>query len=301
MTKGVFLHRADSIYDDFPEERYQFPNSYYSRAVQFIGDWIIYKEPEKAGRQGYFAVAKVENIVPDPTKPDMYLALIEPGSYLPLERNVPFKDHDGVVERGVLNDEGIISGRAQAAVRPLSDADFNRIVGRGIPDSDELLPRQGFYEDTELPNRLREETTPFVYDFERDRVTYLTSRPVRDRVFRSKILEAYDCRCALTGFQFINGGGRAEAEAAHIKPVEHAGPDTVSNGLALSGTVHWMFDRGLLSLSDDLQILISSAINDQDGVRKVLNSSLRANDPVEGRFRPHPRYLAWHRDNCFKP
>ncbi len=300
MTKGVFLHRADSIYDDFPEERYQFPKSYYTRAVQFIGDWIVYKEPEKAGRQGYFAVAKVEQIIPDPTKADMYLALIEPGSFLPFERNVAFSGPDGVVEHGVLNEHGNISGRAQAAVRPISNADFNRILERGIPAGDELLPRQGTYEIEHKTDLVREEATPFVYDFERDRVSYLTSRPVRDRVFRSKILEAYDCRCALTGFQFINGGGRAEAEAAHIKPVEHAGPDTVSNGLALSGTVHWMFDRGLLSLSDDLEILISSAINDQDGIRKVLNPSLRANEPVTGRHRPHPRYLAWHRDNCFK-
>lgn len=300
MTKGVFLHRADSIYDDFPEERYQFPKSYYSRAVQFIGDWIIYKEPEKAGRQGYFAVAKVEQIVPDPTKPDMYLALIEPGSYLPFERNVPFKDWDGVVERGVLNEDGNISGRAQAAVRPISNADFNRIIDRGIPEADDLLPREGTYDQELEANRFKEEVAPFVYDFERDRISYLTSRPVRDRVFRSKILDAYDSRCALTGFKFINGGGRAEAEAAHIKPVEHAGPDTVSNGIALSGTVHWMFDRGLLSLSDDLEILISSSINDQDGIRKVLNPNLKAQEPLEPRFRPHPRYLEWHRESCFK-
>ena len=300
MTKGVFLHRADSIYDDFPEERYQFPKSYYSRAVQFIGDWIIYKEPEKAGRQGYFAMAKVEQIIPDPSKNDMYLALIEQGSFELFERNVSFSDQDGVVERGVLNEDGKISGRAQAAVRPISNSDFNRILERGFSDGDELLPRQGTYETDQETNLVREEAMPFVYNFERDRVSYLTSRPVRDRVFRSKILEAYDSRCALTGYQFINGGGRAEAEAAHIKPVEHAGPDTVSNGLALSGTVHWMFDRGLLSLSDDLEILISNAINDQDGIRKVLNPSLRANKPLEGRHRPHHRYLAWHRDNCFK-
>ena len=50
----------------------------------------------------------------------MYLALIEPGSYLPFERPVPFSDAEGVVERGVLNEAGRISGRAQAAVRPIS-------------------------------------------------------------------------------------------------------------------------------------------------------------------------------------
>ncbi len=146
MTKGLFLHRADSIYDDLPEERYQFPKSYLSRAVQFIGDWIVYYEPVKAGKQGYYAVAKVEEIVPDPSRPDMYLALIEPGSYLPFERSVPFKDRDGLVERGVLNDRGNISGRAQAAVRPLSDQDFNRIIARSIPDDDMLLPRNGSYQ-----------------------------------------------------------------------------------------------------------------------------------------------------------
>jgi len=300
MTRGVFLHRADSRYDDFPEERYQFPKPYLSRASQFVGDWIVYYEPVKAGRQGYFATAKVERIVPDATAGDMYVALIEPGTYLPFERNVPFRDPSGLVEQGLLNEAGAISGRAQAAVRPLSNADFNRIIARGIPEQDDLLPRTGSYEPDVLGNVVREESAPFVFDFERDRATYLTSRPVRDRVFRSRVLEAYDARCALTGLKFINGGGRAEAEAAHIKPVEQAGPDVVSNGIALSGTVHWMLDRGLLSLSDDLEILVSRAINDQESVRKVLNSDLLAHVPADQRLRPHPRYLQWHREHCFK-
>jgi len=300
MTKGVFLHRSDSRYDDFPEERYQFPKPYLSRASQFVGDWIVYYEPVKAGKQGYFAVARVEKIIPDPTQRDMFLALIEPGSYLPFEVNVPFRDDAGWIEKGLLNDAGAISGRAQSAVRPLSNADFNAIVARGIPDEDSLLPRVGQYDDISRSSLIQEEAAPFIYDFERDRASYLTSRPVRDRVFRHKVLEAYDARCALTGMKFINGGGRAEAEAAHIKPVEHAGPDTVSNGIALSGTVHWMFDRGLISLSDDLEILISRAVNDQESVRKVLNPDLRALLPGEGRLRPHPKYLGWHREHCFK-
>ena len=32
-----------------------------------------------------------------------------------------------------------------------------------------------------------------------------------------------------------------------------------------------MFDRGLISLSDDSRILLSSKINDIDGVRKIIN------------------------------
>ena len=88
----------------------------------------------------------------------------------------------------------------------------------------------------------------------RERVNQLTNRAVRDRNFRKNVLRAYGERCAITGLRLINGGGRAEVEAAHIRPVEYDGPDIVSNGLALSGTAHWMFDRGLVGLADDLAI-----------------------------------------------
>lgn len=299
MTRGVFLHREDSRYDDRPAAQYQFPSQYLSRASQFVGDWIVYYEPIRGPTgKGYYAIARVAQIVPDPTAPNMYIALIEPGSYLPFEKSVPFSGADGVVERGVLNEAGKISGRAQAAVRPISIEDFNRILDLGIPDEAPLLPREGnVFERT--PGTLREEPTPFL-DAGRDRVSYYTSRLVRDRVFRRVVLDAYDCRCAVTGLKFINGGGRAEVEAAHIKPVERDGPDDPRNGLALSGTAHWMFDRGLISLADDLQLLVSRQVNDVDSVWKLLNVSKRADAPSNHAHRPHPIYLAWHREHCFK-
>jgi putative restriction endonuclease len=100
--------------------------------------------------------------------------------------------------------------------------------------------------------------------------------------------------------KLINGSGRAEAAAAHIRPVEASGPDIVSNGLALSGTAHWMFDRGLISLSDNLEILVSRQVNDPDGVRALINKSGRAIEPKRAVDRPHPHFLQWHRDHCFK-
>ena len=131
MTKGVFLHRTDSIYDDRPEEQYQFPSQYLTRAAQFVGDWIVYYEPRRGPTaRGYFAIARVERIIPDPSVSGMYLALIVPSSYLQFERSVAFSGPDGPVERGLLNQEGKISGRAQAAVRPISIQDFNRILVR---------------------------------------------------------------------------------------------------------------------------------------------------------------------------
>ena len=298
MGFGVFIHRLDSIYDDSPAERYQFPSQYLSRVEACLGDWILYYEPRKvAGTRGYFAVARVEKVIPDPATSGMYLALIDQGSYLDFANPVPFSDAAGPIERGVLNEQGRISGRAQSAVRPIASDDFKRIVELGLEEGTPLMPRIG---ERPSASGFDEEQAAFIFDQQRDRVAFTVSRIVRDRVFRKIVLRAYDQRCAITGLSFINGGGRAEVAAAHIRPVEADGPDIVSNGLALSGTAHWMFDRGLISLSDDLQILISRQANDPDSIRAFINRSGQAFAPARVSDRPHPHFLQWHRENCFK-
>ncbi|MGA7972500.1 MAG: HNH endonuclease [Pseudolabrys sp.] len=298
MGFGVLVHRSDSIYDDSPAERYQFPRQYLARVKACVGDWVVYYEPRKvAGTRGYFAVAKVQQVIPDPGAPGMYLALIEPGSYLGFANPVPFSDGVGLVEQGLLNEQGRISGRAQSAVRPLSPDDFKRIVELGLEETAPLMPRVGEFPSS---SGFRENQAPFEFDELRDRASFTVSRIVRDRVFRTIVLRAYDQRCAVTGLSFINGGGRAEVAAAHIRPVEANGPDIVNNGIALSGTAHWMFDRGLISLSDDLQILISRQANDPESIRAFINDSGRAFPPLRSSDRPHPHFLQWHREHCFK-
>jgi putative restriction endonuclease len=298
MAFGVFIHRSDSIYDDSPAEQYQFPNQYLRRVEACVGDWIIYYEPSKvAETRGYFAIAKIRQVIPDPSMSSMYLAIIEPGTYLDFANPVPFNGPMGPVERGILNEQGRISGRAQSAVRPISFEDFNRITELGFSDKVPLLPRC----DDDIPSAgFNEEQLPFRLEQQRDRVSVTVSRVLRDQVFRRVVLRAYDERCAITGLKLINGSGRAEVAAAHIRPVEASGPDIVSNGIALSGTAHWMFDRGLISLADDLEILISRQTNDLEGIRSIINKSGRALEPQRLSDRPHPHFLKWHREHCFK-
>jgi putative restriction endonuclease len=298
MGFGVFVHRSDSIYDDSPAEQYQFPRQYLRRVEACIGDWIIYYEPSKvAETRGYFAIAKVRQVIPDPGAPAMYLALIEPGSYLDFANPVPFNGASGPIEQGVLNEQGRISGRAQSAVRLVSPEDFKRITELGFEERSPLLPR--FDNEMPLPG-FGEEQVPFRFDQQRDRITVTVSRILRDRVFRRVVLRAYDERCAITGLKLINGRGRAEVAAAHIRPVEASGPDIVSNGIALSGTAHWMFDRGLISLADDLEILISRQTNNPQEIRSIINKSGHALAPPRMSDRPHPHFLKWHREHCFK-
>ena len=297
MGHAVFLHRSDSIYDDSPAERYQFPSQYKARVDASIGDWIVYLEPSKVpNTRGYFGMARVSRVVPDRTAPGMFVAEID--SYLPFAQPVPFRDEASVLERGLLNERGVLSGRAQSAVRPLSEDDFQRIVSRGLEDHEPILPRV----DDALPRQEIDDRaqSPFIFETERVRVEQLTSRLLRDRVFRQVVLKAYDRRCVVTGLQLINGGGRAEVAAAHIRPVEKNGPDIVNNGIALSGTAHWMFDRGLISIADDMSILISRQANDRASIENLINSTGHALPPTRPLDAPHPAFLKWHRENCFK-
>jgi putative restriction endonuclease len=61
-----------------------------------------------------------------------------------------------------------------------------------------------------------------------------------------------------------------------------------------------MFDRGLLTIADNAEILLSNHINDVDGVRKILQPSGQARFPDDQREAPDPAFLKWHRENCFK-
>ena len=289
MAFGIFVHKADSVYDDVPSLRYQFPKRYLGRANAIAGDWVVYYEPSKVPQtRGYYAVAKVARIVPDPSVTEMYVAEIEPETYLDFVVPVPLNAPDG--QR---NERGL-GGRAQWAVRDLSAADFGRITSLGLPDEANFLPRVGETPD----DRMQEQRVPF--EIERTIVQSLQSRPKRDHLFRRAVLAAYDSRCAVTGWKLINGGGRAEAEAAHIRPVEKGGPDSVQNGIALTGTLHWMFDRGLIGFSDDLDIIVSRHVNDRGSVESMINPTGKALAPSHQGLRPHPMFLRWHRENCLK-
>jgi HNH endonuclease len=98
----------------------------------------------------------------------------------------------------------------------------------------------------------------------------VVQRPFRDAAFTRVIQRAYSKTCAMTGLKLVNGGGRCDIEAAHILPVERQGPDSPRNGIALSRTVHWLFDRGILSISDKGKILIARGLL-PDPIRRMLN------------------------------
>ncbi|MDX2485849.1 MAG: HNH endonuclease [Pseudodonghicola sp.] len=295
MVKLVLLHKADSIYEDEPDVVYDFPRSYLKAVKEAVGDWVIYYEPVKAGPRGYFAVAKVAKVIPKPSVEGRFLALIEPGSYLPFDREVPRLIAGSPLEAALTEPDGSPKkgGAVQLAVRRLPEVDFVRIVNLGLPQELEQIEARRYDPQTE-------ELADGAEVFERPVVERLTRRPYREVAFRRKVRDAYGYRCAMSGLMLRNGGGRPEVQAAHIRPVESRGSDSVRNGLALSGTLHWMFDRGLISVADDCEtILVSRNKVPGDVVERLLAPDGRLLKPVDPRNAPHPENLRWHRENIF--
>jgi putative restriction endonuclease len=315
VTKAVFTTKVTPVYDDLPEVRYHFPKTYLNQVSQSVGDWIVYYEPRRAtgdlsstgGRQVYFATARVESIYPDPARGDHFYAEIS--NYLPFVHPVPFRQDVTYFESILEKSDGTTNkGAFGRAVRNLPDREYDQIwqagfahvIGiekrvRSLPDVPEepMQPLYGFSEGH----------AEFIHDVpaEQDRriVQQLVSRPFRDKAFSSAVKDAYRDTCAVTGLKIINGGGRSEVQAAHIKPVEKRGPDSIRNALALSGTIHWMFDRGLISVDDDYSILLTKD-RLPDVIERLITGRKNLLVPSRPDLRPHPKFLDYHRREIFK-
>lgn len=297
MTKAVFSARVSPSYDDVLEERYHFPRIYLNRVEQTVDDFIVYYEPSRTGRgsgrdgrQAYFAVAQVKSIRQDPVRSDHFYADVV--NYLEFDQPVPFRSEHGLFESSLDRGGGQLNrGSFRNAVRLLSDAEFEAILAAGYEKPSrfglQLSESRGFREPVE--------------EFARPMVEQVVSRPFRETKFKSHVRAAYKSTCALTGLCIINGGGNPEVDAAHIRPVGegHNGPDSVRNGLALSKTAHWMFDRGLISVSDEFDILIAEN-SVPDPALRLLNPDRRLILPRDEICYPHRAFLKYHREQIFK-
>jgi len=298
-VKGVFDTKPGSGYDDDIARRYHFPRQYRSIANALVGSWIVYREPQRnAGRRAYVAVARVMRVEDDPDRRGHAYAYVT--DYLGFNSLVPFVSAGRYSEAPLreIGDSTRIGAYLQGrSIRELSDEDFGHIVRVGLgptlaPENAVRLELDEQHTDPETQNLLE---AP-IEEQERRVEQILINRKIRDASFRSQVCEAYDNRCAIRGLRIVNGGGKPEAQAAHIWAVSDGGPDVVQNGITLSGTIHWLFDRHLISLTDDYCLLVSHNKVPTELRSLFLSQMNRIHLPVDKRLWPHPTYISKHRE-----
>jgi putative restriction endonuclease len=186
------------------------------------------------------------------------------------------------------------------AVRLLPDADFERIVLLGNAVLVEASPYPTADEHAQPLTQLRE------------RNEYLVRAVRRNAQFRKDVLDAYERRCAVSGFTLGPVSpftATSILEAAHIRPVKDAGTDLVGNGLPLTPTLHNLFDLGLFTVryEDERPVVQTSPqltptmISSPDrGFSLPLADGLRLITPADQTSWPNRDQLEYHQRRIFR-
>ncbi|WP_330240466.1 YDG/SRA domain-containing protein [Streptomyces sp. NBC_00525] len=110
-------------------------------------------------------------------------------------------------------------------------------------------------------------------------------RVVRSTAVANLVKQMHDFRCQICGVRLLLKGGRAYAEAVHIRSLArpHNGADAINNVLCLCPNCHVLMDAGMFVINDDLTVVS------------------RADSTVRGVLRETPEHridrqaLAYHR------
>ena len=97
--------------------------------------------------------------------------------------------------------------------------------------------------------------------------------------FRSKLIKAYSCRCAVTGCD-----AEPALEAAHLRPYRGPESNTVTNGLLLRSDIHTLLDLQLLAFSPKTRELVVSRLLAGTQYEKL--SGVRLAEPIPKTQRP---------------
>jgi len=257
---AVLDTKPSSVYDDSISQRYHFPSRYLKILEKCVGDWIIFREPRTdGGSMAYIAAAKVSKISSDPNLSNHFYAHIT--NFEEFDCPVPWRVNGIYWEKKLRETEtkkvGVyMRGRS---VRELNYEDFCSIVSKGL-NLQLNSKKQGIKEVKSYYDISSFEENNEDIIKNRQITQTLSNQKLRDKRFRSRTISAYDGRCAFTGIRMQDYKGHYEVQAAHILSVSENGPDVISNGLALSSTIHWMFDRHLISIDDDFKLLIADSM-----------------------------------------
>lgn len=177
----------------------------------------------------------------------------------------------------------------------LQDVDFveeaaESVIAHWFPESGETLRAvwRGNREVSRYERALGAEHAESVGDEEGEYV------PARDAAFRRLVLDAYDYRCAASGWRFMMDEW-ALVEAAHLVPFSESRNDDPRNGIALSPTYHRLMDRQIIAPGPDLKWHVSPVVDrrfpDNRPVLEIEGTDLIL--PRDERRHPHGVSLEW--------
>lgn len=182
------------------------------------------------------------------------------------------------------------TGKLDAEVWDQFNADWNRLV----LEANRL--RAEFGGDTELRDDVEPDIPIPHGPSEREA---MRKNRVHQGFFRDAILSSYEETCCITGLKV-----RECLVASHIVPWSESEEHRTDprNGLCLSATFDRLFDRGLITINESLDVVVSSRLRKADDEKTLDMISRYHGSPIVPplRFLPLPAHLEWHHKNVFQ-
>src|SRR5215218_3067614 len=118
---------------------------------------------------------------------------------------------------------------------------------------------------------------------------------VRNGVFKKEIPKIYNFASAISGMKIISNSDVQMVDACHIVPFSESHDDTISNGISLCPNLHRAFDRGLISISSEYEVLVKPFFEEENlySIRQFLGRKILL--PNNDQFFPSQQNLAAHR------
>ena len=132
-----------------------------------------------------------------------------------------------------------------------------------------------------------------------ERETLVRAR-VNQSYFRRMVLIRYDSKCCITGL-----GMEELLIASHIVPWAKSTEHRLNprNGLCLNALHDRAFDRGLITVTDDLRVRVSARVFEESSPASAQLLQKYDGEPIRlvGGFTPDRELLAYHREEVFQP
>ena len=163
-----------------------------------------------------------------------------------------------------------------------------------VAESSDARLEFGLLDETEIAETPEDEGKS---DRATERQGVVTQRVGQD-FFRKAVLSAYNYRCCISGL-----GSEPLLVASHIVPwsVDEQNRVNPRNGLLLSALHDKAFDKGIITLDDNLTVRVSrnySLVDDEFFTQAIAVFDGQSITPPE-KLRPHPDFLAYHREHVF--
>jgi len=132
--------------------------------------------------------------------------------------------------------------------------------------------------------------------------TYQVEVYNRGTIFRREVVRIYNESCCISGLRVSALFTITMVDACHIVPFAKSFDNSLTNGISLCPNLHRAFDRGLISINDSYEVILSPSfkenVQSEYSFSKIEGKTIIL--PNEKDFWPSLANFEWHRKNVFK-